>query len=372
MENTERKNVSQKVSVLSVFKTMFMVKLWETGAKNLPYFVQLVHGDERIDCGYVQDPTLLPESIEKLAIVYFDEKGECGEIILSSQTIAVINIENDVELDQNSSRFCTRREDWLDEKPGERILFCKPPRFDLGYFAMGKNFRLEPTGCFLTKDEFFRYEELKSVTHGDVLLQSGTVEKPFTYDNEGFLKSGKYYFSRRIGKREVLLPSRETAFPPRRPERSEWNSLYRDIHFAIEIRKENWSLFIRAIVGKYFGEINSNERVKALVCRRRLLERSSERIQKAGACFDASTFDLNTDIEVGIGERLLFKGYKNGKMIFAVDSPNYGNGLYFFHKEEPAREWANGEIDFHEARKKAARFIVHSKNWEDRAKLAIN
>ncbi len=163
-------------------------------------------------------------------------------------------------------------------------------------------------------------------------------------------------------------------FPKERPFDQGWRK-HRDIGFSVGVTLGNWQTMLDAIVGCYFDGVNTDTRIRARVERQKVLDHSRERIRKAvaGACFDPKTFDESKDVEVGIGERLLFIGVCGGKRVYAVDSPNHGHALYLFGAGsiKAARDWANGRIDWLEAKRLAMRRIVHVGEWKDRALAAI-
>jgi hypothetical protein len=105
------------------------------------------------------------------------------------------------------------------------------------------------------------------------------------------------------------------------------------------------------------------------------LERNRDRIRRIvdGQCFDPGTFDETQDVYVGVGEKLLFTGRVRGKKLFVVDSPDYGHALYVFGEEEEdaARDWANQNITWTQARDQAIARIVHIGDWQGRLQEAL-
>ena len=76
---------------------------------------------------------------------------------------------------------------------------------------------------------------------------------------------------------------------------------------------------------------------------------------------------------MAIGEILVFVLVPNaaGKSTFIVDSPEYGRALYIFNEREDAMAWAKRTIDRNEARRRARRVIIHTKDWEAALQAAI-
>lgn len=209
--------------------------------------------------------------------------------------------------------------------------------------------RLGPDGFGMT------FDQAKAMSVGDTVL----LEREFAFwmEEDGSVTNGKI------------------TFPKERPFGQEWRS-HLDIQFAVGVTLDNWPTLLEAIVGCYFESVNTDTRTKARVDRQKEIVRNRERIRRvvAGHCFDPGTFDVSEDVEVGIGDRLLFIGRRGGKRVFAVDSPNHGTALYLFDADgiKAARDWANGRIDWREAQRLATKRIVHVGEWKDRAIAAIS
>lgn len=176
-------------------------------------------------------------------------------------------------------------------------------------------------------------------------------------------------------RRDGSVTNGKIVFPKERPSGQEWRQ-HKGIGFACKVSAGNWPTLLDAIVGCYFESVNTDEGVRARIVREKAIVRNRERIRRivAGQCFDPGTFDESEDVEVGIGERLLFIGKRDGKRVYAVDSPNHGHALYVFGDEggEAARSWANGRIDWRKAQSLAMARIIHVDGWQERAFAAIN
>jgi len=187
-----------------------------------------------------------------------------------------------------------------------------------------------------------------------------------------FSSETEYAFWKR---RDGSVTNGKIVFPKERPSGLEWRQ-HKDIGFACKVSAGNWPTLLDAIVGCYFESVNTDEGVRARIVREKAIVRNRERIRNvvAGQCFDPGTFDESEDVEVGIGERLLFIGKREGKRVYVVDSPNHGHALYVFGEEdiEAARDWANGRSDWQKARDLAKSRIVHVGEWQERALAAIN
>jgi hypothetical protein len=182
--------------------------------------------------------------------------------------------------------------------------------------------------------------------------------------------SGKYD---NIHELVEVVTNGELAFPVERPNGiGGWNDWYK-IRFASGITAINWPVLLRAIEDKYFDQINTNERLRQMVSTRKTIERDPglvDRVKRAllaGSCFEGQNFDVEFDVEVCVGARLLFTGRIGGKKIWIVDSPNYGHAMYVFDQEDPARFFANYQISAAEALEDAIARVIHSKGWEQRA-----
>lgn len=164
-------------------------------------------------------------------------------------------------------------------------------------------------------------------------------------------------------------------FPKERPYDQEWRN-HRDIGCAIKVTLGNWPTLLNAIVGCYYESVDTVDRVRERIECQKAKDRNRERIRLivAGQCFDPGTFDENEDVEVGIRERLLFTGWRGGKRVCVVDSPNHGHALYVFgeDKVDVARAWAHGSINWQQAQREATSRIVHVDGWQERAAAAIN
>lgn len=164
-------------------------------------------------------------------------------------------------------------------------------------------------------------------------------------------------------------------FPKERPFGAEWRGKYREIGFASQVSAGNWPILLDALVGCYFESVNTDAGVRARVHREKDIRKAAKRIERvvAGQCFDKGTFDISEDVEIGVGSKLLFIGRKNGKKFFAVDSPNHGTALYVFDAEHEAaaRDWANGRIDWLEAKQYAKARIIHVGEWKSRMEVAV-
>ncbi|MFB6181323.1 MAG: hypothetical protein ABEJ24_00290 [Candidatus Magasanikbacteria bacterium] len=200
-------------------------------------------------------------------------------------------------------------------------------------------------------DETITFEQARNLSEGDVLARK--FEQPFRW------------FGSKMTNREIEIP-------PERPHGHEWQKKHQDIRFAQPIKEENWGLFLEAIEGKFLDEINSNELVREQVKKQRKRNRNKERIEKVkGECFDGDIFDKCHDVEVSLGERLLFIGKKDGEPVYVVDSPNYGHAMFVFDKEELARDFANGEFTATKAKELAVERVVHAGDWQNRAEDAV-
>jgi hypothetical protein len=162
-------------------------------------------------------------------------------------------------------------------------------------------------------------------------------------------------------------------FPKKRPFGTEWQKKYKKIAFAKAIKEENWERFLECIIGKFFSEVNTaSVPVTKWLSEAIYSHKVASRIEKiVGQCFDSGTLDQNLGVEVGIGEKLLFKGMRDGKEIFAVDSPNYGVALYLFRQYEDAKKWATNKISWKEAEALAFSRIIHCQDWQERAEERI-
>jgi len=162
------------------------------------------------------------------------------------------------------------------------------------------------------------------------------------------------------------------SIPYQRPHGlAEWNRR-RDIRFLQPISANNWKLMLDAICGKCFNSFNTVDKMQKEIRNQRVIKRSESRIRRVqGECFDDGIFDDDGIVEVGLGERLIFIGSKDGRKVYVVDSPNHGNALYVFTDESTARDWANGRIGFRQARTLASACIVHRGDWRDRAASAV-
>ncbi len=163
-------------------------------------------------------------------------------------------------------------------------------------------------------------------------------------------------------------------FPRERPVGKAWRQ-HTDIGFASLVSMGNWPILLEALVGCYFESVNTDAGVRARVEREKVLRKNKDRIKsvRAGACFDPGTFDASEDIEVGVGEKLLFTGRHAGRKVYVVDSPNHGHAMYVFDEadQQVARDWANRRITWQEAQGQARARIVHIEGWQGRAQAAL-
>lgn len=173
------------------------------------------------------------------------------------------------------------------------------------------------------------------------------------------------------------VPRRTVTIPSQRPNGArEWARQPEGIRSLSAIDAENWPSLLRVAEGQHFKDV-PGLRNKAREHRRqaRLKARQEARARLvAGECLDLKVFQEITRVDLSFGHRLLIEGRTaDGRTIYAVDSPNYGVGLYLFAAadREAAVAWAAGRSSLQEARRQAFRFIPHTDGWEARARIAL-
>ena len=158
--------------------------------------------------------------------------------------------------------------------------------------------------------------------------------------------------------------------PTRRPRGADWEE-YEPIYFLQGISTINWPLLLLAVQGRYLDEIlgwkgnlPSVLRLRAMI---NIANRGAQILAKIGQCFDGAEAHY-----VAIGENFLFTLERAGKMVYIVDFPEYGHGLYLFTRREQAQQWTRRAINFATARALAFFYTNHVGAWETDLRQAIN
>lgn len=164
-----------------------------------------------------------------------------------------------------------------------------------------------------------------------------------------------------LGRRRIT--DGDYSFPLARPFRSEWR--YSGIRFAKGITADNWSLFLKAVIGLPVRDVIGKERVQNQVIGRmrmvRRREKDRERKRRIGQCFTGH----KAVSSVSIGKNLIFTLQRDDVLAYVVDSPEYASALYVFDSYEDAHDWASRAIGWREARERARLFRVHRGNWKE-------
>ncbi len=173
------------------------------------------------------------------------------------------------------------------------------------------------------------------------------------------------------------VPRRTVTIPAQRPNGArEWARQPEGIRSLSAVDAENWSSLLHVVEGQHYKDI-PELRNKAREHRRqvRLEARQEARARLvAGECLDLKVFQEITRVDLSFGQRLLIEGKTaDGHTVYAVDSPNYGVGLYLFAAADrkAAIAWAAGRSSYQEARRQALRFIPHTDGWEARARVTL-
>jgi len=167
------------------------------------------------------------------------------------------------------------------------------------------------------------------------------------------------------------VTNREIKIPLTRPTGQAWRK-HDKIRFLQPIKAQNWSLMLDSVVGCYFDDFSSVQKTRARVRTYKLRKKHATRIARVQSqCFDKGLYDQSLDVDIGVGERMLFIGTKNNRVVYVADSPNHGHALYLFREKGPAQRWVNGQIDFRTARSLAKECIMHRGLWKVRADHAL-
>lgn len=160
--------------------------------------------------------------------------------------------------------------------------------------------------------------------------------------------------------------------PPERPHGNDWRAVHPNVKPLQSVDKKEWSKLLDTVKGTYYKDLP--DAPKRLTQTAREATGGAQRKRREaviGQCIQLHLLD-SVRSSTSFGERLLIEGARtDGSLVYVVDSPNHGVGLYLFSAREPAEAWANGSIGYKEARKQAAQFIPHVGNWEERASSAL-
>lgn len=160
--------------------------------------------------------------------------------------------------------------------------------------------------------------------------------------------------------------------PAQRPSGANWRDR-EDIVFLQGISSANWPLLLQAIEDRYLDEILSWKGHLPSVSTLRSLIRTNQQTYfdettrpAIGQCFAEADAHY-----VAIGENLLFTIEHDGRVVYLVDSPEYGRAIYLFLAHEPALQWAERTIDYHTARASAFTYFNHTGAWNEVIRAAI-
>lgn len=170
------------------------------------------------------------------------------------------------------------------------------------------------------------------------------------------------------------LTNGKIRIPGERPQGTDEWARHEKIRALKAVTKPAWPTLLQVAEGMHYKDLTSI--TPQMIKERKTLERkknadTAREEEVAGQCIDLNLLDKVERVTVSFGDRLLIEGHRKGTMIYLVDSPNYGVGLYVFFNRTDAVKWASGTIDFKEARARAIGWMEHGIGWETKAREMI-
>jgi hypothetical protein len=160
-----------------------------------------------------------------------------------------------------------------------------------------------------------------------------------------------------------VLTNGAVRIPLERPRYGDWAN-WQEITYLKPISSQNWQLMLQSLIGQYVRDVVEvtavQKRMDEVKKTRKQRERAEETLR---ALRKGQFFNGQHAKAVSIGQNFIFS---LGDELHLVDSPDYGKGLYVFSTYEDAYAWASRQIDYREARKRAAAFIPHHEGWVER------